>query len=137
MASMSDVMLSIPRFFGWVRGEAPQPPAPPPGDSRMAEGLAFEGKVTGHGDLKVAGKLKGDIVVRGVVRIEHGGEVEGNVTATLVVLAGNVRGRVAAATGVELLPTGVLTGTITSGSLITRTGAALRGDVSVTPSAGA
>jgi cytoskeletal protein CcmA (bactofilin family) len=106
----------------------------PPGNSQVAEGLAFEGTVTGQGDLKVAGKLKGDIVVHGVVRIEPGGEVEGNVTATLIVLGGMVRGRLAAATGVELLPTGVLTGSITSGSLITQTGAAFRGEVSVTPS---
>jgi cytoskeletal protein CcmA (bactofilin family) len=135
MGVLDGVSSRVSWLFGWIRGDAAPSAAPPAGESQVAGGLAFEGNVTGDGDLTIAGKLKGDIAVRGVVRIEPGGEVEGNVSATLIVLGGIVRGRVAAVTGVELLPTGVLTGTITSGSLITQTGATFRGEVSVAPSA--
>ena len=47
----------------------------------------------------------------------------------MIVIAGVVRGNVSANTHVEMLPTGTLTGTVRSGSLVAAEGASLRGDV--------
>jgi cytoskeletal protein CcmA (bactofilin family) len=95
----------------------------------LGVGLVFKGEVSGDGDLFIAGGFEGEINVTGTVRVADGAEVEANITAGMIVIAGVVRGNISASTHVEMLPTGTLTGTVRSGSLIAAEGAALRGEV--------
>ena len=98
-------------------------------EGALSAGLAFKGEVSGEGDLFIAGSFEGEINVSGTVRVGDEAEVEANISAAMIVIAGMVRGNVSASTHVEMLPTGTLTGTVRSGSLVAAEGASLRGDV--------
>jgi cytoskeletal protein CcmA (bactofilin family) len=95
----------------------------------LAAGLVFKGEVSGDGDLFIGGSFEGEINVTGIVRVGDEAEVEANISAAMIVIAGVVRGNVSATTHVEMLPSGTLTGTVRSGSLVAAEGASLRGDV--------
>lgn len=95
----------------------------------LGAGLAFKGDVSGEGDLVIAGSFEGEINVTGTVRVGEDAQVEANISAAMIVIAGVVRGNVSANTHVEMLPTGTLTGTVRSGSLVAAEGASLRGEV--------
>ena len=95
----------------------------------LAAGLAFKGEVSGEGDLVIAGSFEGEINVTGTVRVGEDAEVEANISAAMIVIAGVVRGNVSANTHVEMMATGTLTGTVRSGSLVAAEGASLRGEV--------
>lgn len=101
----------------------------------LGVGLAFKGEVSGDGDLFIGGTFEGEINVAGTVRVGEGAEVEANISAGMIVIAGVVRGNVSAGTQVEMLPTGTLTGTVKSGSLVAAQGASLRGEVWIERSA--
>ena len=95
----------------------------------LSAGLAFKGEVSGEGDLFIAGSFEGEINVTGTVRVGDEAEVEANISAAMIVIAGAVRGNVSASTHVEMLASGTLTGTVRSGSLVAAEGASLRGEV--------
>jgi cytoskeletal protein CcmA (bactofilin family) len=122
---------SLVRYFDG-REREPAPPRrlalPDPGGV-LGPGLAFKGDVTGDGDLFIAGNFEGEINVSGTVRVGDEARVEANITAATIVIAGAVRGNVSASTHVEMLPSGTLTGTVRSGSLVAAEGASLRGEV--------
>ena len=112
------------------------------GDSRrdvegsvMGAGLSFRGEVSGDGDFHVAGKFEGDINVTGRVLVADGAHVDANISALAIVIGGTVRGNLSASTRVEILPTGVLTGSLKTGSFSAADGASVKGEVWVEPPA--
>jgi len=112
------------------------------GDSRralegsvMGAGLLFRGEVSGEGDFHVAGKFEGDINVTGRVLVADGANVDANISALAIVIGGTVRGNLSASTRVEILPTGVLTGSLKTGSFSAADGASVKGEVWVEPPA--
>lgn len=102
---------------------------------REAEGalvgarLSFRGELSGEGDFQIAGKFEGDINVTGRVDVSEGAEVDANINALAIVIAGTVRGNLSASTRVEILPTGVLTGTLKTGSFSAADGSSVKGEV--------
>jgi cytoskeletal protein CcmA (bactofilin family) len=98
--------------------------------------LTFRGEVSGEGDFHIAGKFEGDIRVTGRVFVGEGAEVDANINAQAIVIAGTVRGNLSAATRVEILPTGVLTGSLKTGSFLAADGASVKGEVWVERAAG-
>src|SRR5207253_3806542 len=97
-----------------VAAAAPSPRAPvresPRSESLIAPDIAIEGKIEGSGHVRIAGKFKGDVDVRGDLTIEQGAKVTGSVRAGKVVIAGELIGNIEAASHVDLLQTGSLTG---------------------------
>jgi len=63
------------------------------------------------------------------VLVGEGAEVDANISAAAIVIAGVVRGNLSAATRVEILPSGVLTGTLRTGSFAAADGASVKGEV--------
>jgi len=101
--------------------------------SVMGAGLSFRGEVSGEGDFHVAGKFEGEINVTGRVHVADGAQVDANINALAIVIGGTVRGNLSAATRVEILPSGVLTGTLKTGSFSAADGASVKGEVWVEP----
>jgi len=92
-------------------------------------GLSFRGEISGEGDFHIAGRFEGDINVTGRVLVGEGAEVDANINARAIVVGGTVRGNLSAATRVEILLTGVLTGTLRTGSFSAADGAAVKGEI--------
>ncbi|HYB71184.1 MAG TPA: polymer-forming cytoskeletal protein [Candidatus Bathyarchaeia archaeon] len=95
----------------------------------IAAGLTFRGEIAGDGDFHIAGRFEGDINVTGRVLVGEGAEVDANINARAIVVGGTVRGNLSASTRVEILPTGVLTGTLRTGSFSAADGAAVKGEI--------
>jgi cytoskeletal protein CcmA (bactofilin family) len=125
------VLASVARYFDGGKEEPAPPRLAPPAVPHgfLSAGLAFKGEVKGEGDLFIAGAFEGEIAVSGTVRVGESAQVEANISAAAIIIAGVVRGNVSAETRVEMLPTGTLTGTVRSGSLFANEGASLRGEV--------
>lgn len=95
----------------------------------IGERIAFRGEVSGEGDFHIAGRFEGDINVTGRVLVGEGADVDANINARAIVVGGTVRGNLSASTRVEILPTGVLTGTLRTGSFSAADGAAVKGEI--------
>ncbi|MBI3080162.1 MAG: polymer-forming cytoskeletal protein [candidate division NC10 bacterium] len=96
----------------------------------IGKGITVRGEITGTGDLHVAGRMEGKVNLTGTFVVEAGAEVEADVNATAIVVGGQVRGNLMAASRIELLPSGRLHGTCRARSLVVREGALLNGKVS-------
>ena len=99
-------------------------------ESVLAAGLTIDGKIEGVGHVRVAGRFKGDVNVDGDLTIESGAKMTGSVRASTVTIGGELEGNIEAASRVELLATGVLTGDLKAGSLTVASGSRMRGNVS-------
>jgi len=95
----------------------------------LGPGLSFRGELTGEGDFEIQGRFEGEINVGGRVIVSPGAEVDANINAAAIVVGGTVRGNLSAATRVEILPSGVLTGTLRTGSFAAADGANVKGEV--------
>jgi cytoskeletal protein CcmA (bactofilin family) len=132
------VLKSVQRFFGFDPGEDDEPPGPAtrlPGLSptafRVGDKLSIKGEIVGEGDLELAGKFEGVINVRGTVVVADRAEVDADITASTIVVGGRVRGNLSAAGRVEILPQGVLTGNLRTGSFAAADGASVKGEIVV------
>lgn len=98
-------------------------------ESVIAAELAIEGKIVGGGDVRIAGRFKGDVQVDGNFRIDAGARLEGQVRAGVVVVGGELQGNVDAAKQVDVLSTGVIVGDVKAASITVASGARMRGHV--------
>jgi cytoskeletal protein CcmA (bactofilin family) len=98
-------------------------------ESLIAPGLSIEGKISGKGHVRVAGKFKGDIHVEGNLHIDADSKVEGQVKANEVIISGELQGNIENAKHVELRQGGVINGDVKAGSLTVATGARMRGNM--------
>lgn len=100
-----------------------------PKESLISAGLTIEGKIQGSGHVRIAGHFNGDVQVEGNLSIEPGAKVTGQVRANTVVVGGELEGNIDAASRVELLETGMLTGDLKAASLTVAAGSRMRGRV--------
>lgn len=98
-------------------------------ESLIASDLTIEGKIEGSGHVRIAGKFKGDVNVKGDLTIEKNAKLNGSVRASKVTVAGELEGNIESASRVELLDTAMMTGDLKAGSLIVAAGSKIRGQV--------
>ena len=85
----------------------------------IGSGARVRGRVSGDGDLTIAGEVEGDIVLRGNLTVDAGGRATSNVDAGDVTVAGALEGDIRA-----------------SGQVTLARGSRTLGNVSVTASSG-
>lgn len=98
-------------------------------ESLIAADLTIEGKIEGSGHVRIAGKFKGDVNVKGDLTIEKSAKLNGGVRANKVTVAGELEGNIESATRVEMLDSAVMTGDLKAGSLTVSAGSRIRGHV--------
>lgn len=98
-------------------------------ESLISAGLTIEGKIQGSGHVRIAGQFNGDVQVEGNLSIDPGAKLTGQVRANTVVVGGELEGNIDAASRVELLETGILTGDLKAASLTVAAGSRMRGRV--------
>jgi cytoskeletal protein CcmA (bactofilin family) len=98
-------------------------------ESLIAADLTIEGKIEGAGNVRIAGRFKGDVQVQGNLTIESGAHLAGQVKARQVTIGGELQGNIDGATKVEILETGALIGDVKAGSLTVAAGSRMRGQV--------
>jgi cytoskeletal protein CcmA (bactofilin family) len=131
------LLRGIQRFFGFdAAGDDDSPPDFPRSALastafRVGEKLSIKGEIAGEGDLELAGRFEGVVNVQGTVVIGDRAEVDADITAATIIVGGKVRGNLSAAGRVEILPQGVLTGNLRSGSFAAADGASVKGEIVV------
>lgn len=98
-------------------------------ESVITEDLSIEGKIEGSGHVRLIGKFKGDVQVKGDLTIEPGAKVSGGVRAERVVIGGELEGNIDAASSVELLESAVVNGDVKADSVSVAAGSRMRGQV--------
>lgn len=95
----------------------------------LGSGLSLRGEITGEGDFHIYGRFEGEIDVSGRVIVSEAAQVDANINADSIVIAGKVRGNLSASTHLDILPTGVLTGTLKAGSFSAAEGSSVKGEI--------
>ena len=96
-------------------------------ESLIAADMTIEGKIDGGGNVRIAGKFKGNVSLQGDLTIEAGAKLTGSVRADNVTIAGELEGNVEEASHIDLSPTVVLMGDLKASSLTVAAGARMRG----------
>jgi cytoskeletal protein CcmA (bactofilin family) len=99
------------------------------GESVIAANLSIEGKIEGIGNVKMAGRFKGDVRIDGNFSIEPGAHLTGQVLAGIVVVGGELQGNIESAKRVDVLEGGVIVGDVKAGSITVAAGSRMRGHV--------
>lgn len=102
---------------------------PDPGRGVLGGGLSLRGEVSGEGDFHIYGRFEGEIDVSGRVIVAEAAQVDANINAAAIVIAGRVRGNLSATTHLDILPSGVLTGTLKAGSFSAAEGSSVKGEI--------
>jgi cytoskeletal protein CcmA (bactofilin family) len=99
------------------------------GESIFGAGVTIEGKIEGDADVRIAGKFKGEIQVKGDLNIEKGAHLTAKVSAANVTIGGELDGNVVASAQVKLLESGQLLGDLKASTLTVAAGSRMRGHV--------
>jgi cytoskeletal protein CcmA (bactofilin family) len=98
-------------------------------ESVFGPGVSIDGKIEGDANVRIAGKFKGEIVIKGDLTIEKGANVNAKVNATNVTLAGEVNGNITASANVKLMESGQLVGDLKAATMTVASGSRMRGNV--------
>ena len=109
------------------------PQAPTGGYSLFDNQLSVTGDIDTEGSLRVDGSLTGTIRRADTVVLGVGATMTGDVHAREVILGGTLTGSVFATERVELQPTAVVTGNITTQVVLVQEGGVVNGKVEMLP----
>jgi cytoskeletal protein CcmA (bactofilin family) len=98
----------------------------------IGAGTVVEGKVRSQGNVRVDGKLIGEVTANESLAVGVTGEIEGNVTAKNVTVGGKVRGTISATEKIVFEGKSVIRGDIRATRLIIDEGSIFDGRVSMT-----
>jgi cytoskeletal protein CcmA (bactofilin family) len=99
------------------------------GESVIAANLSIEGKIEGSGNVRMAGRFKGDVRIDGNFNIDPGAHLTGQVLAAVVVVGGELQGNIESAKRVDVLEGGVIVGDVKAGSITVAAGSRMKGHV--------
>ncbi|HLI52532.1 MAG TPA: polymer-forming cytoskeletal protein [Thermomicrobiaceae bacterium] len=104
-------------------------PAIPESYSLIDRHTGIEGTVTSERDLRIEGKLRGELRCQGLVQIAEGADVDATIQADRVTVAGNLKGKLTCNGRFQILPTGRVQGTLVTRSLVINEGAIFEGEL--------
>ena len=98
-------------------------------ESVLGSGVNIEGKMEGDGDVRIAGKFKGDILIKGNLNIQKGAHLTAKINAGSVTIEGEVDGTVVSSGQVTLSESGQIIGDLKAKTLTVAAGSRMRGNV--------
>jgi cytoskeletal protein CcmA (bactofilin family) len=97
----------------------------------IGSGTVVEGKIRSQGNVRVDGKLVGDVTASESLSIGVTGEIEGNITAKNVTVGGKVRGTISASEKIVFEAKSVIRGDVRAIRLVIDEGSVFDGKVSM------
>ncbi len=95
--------------------------------SILSGGVKIEGNFFSEGNVRIDGKIKGNVVVTGILTLGEHCVIEGEVSAKNINLSGRIEGKVFASEKVKLDQKSVLKGDLTTKFLVVEEGAVFEG----------
>ena len=93
----------------------------------IGKGTVLDGSLETYGNIRVEGKVIGDVKTKSKVALGQSSKVEGSILAQNAEVAGEVHGTVEVTDQLLLKPTAVIHGDIITNKLIVESGAAFNG----------
>ncbi len=103
--------------------------------TQISPSINITGDLTGSSDIRIAGKVKGNISITGDIVIEHSGCVEGTIHAKNATIAGKVNGDIECSEKLILEDKSFSVGNIKTKLLVIECGAKLKGNCEVSTDA--
>ena len=98
-------------------------------ESIFGPGVTIEGTIEGDADLRIVGKFKGEIQIKGELSIDKGAHIAAKINAPVVTIAGELEGNIVASSQVKLLESGQFIGDLKAPTLTVAAGSRMRGHV--------
>jgi cytoskeletal protein CcmA (bactofilin family) len=95
----------------------------------ISAGITVEGELTSDEDVVVAGTLRGKLVTKDAISVEHGGVVEADMTGGPVSVAGVVTGNINSSDRVDLQNGAKVVGNVRATRITIADGAQFKGNV--------
>lgn len=93
----------------------------------IGKGTKLEGDIETFGNIRIEGKIIGNVTTKSKIALGQSSQVEGNILAQNAEVAGEVKGRIEVTDVLILKPTAVINGDIVTNKLIVETGATFNG----------
>jgi cytoskeletal protein CcmA (bactofilin family) len=101
--------------------------------SVVAHTTTWNGTLESSGSVHVHGRVEGSLTAQDDIFIAAEGEVDANISATNVTVAGSVRGSIKCGNRFEILPRGRVVGDVLAPVLVIHEGALMVGDIAMAP----
>ena len=98
-------------------------------ESVFGPGVAIDGKIEGDANVRIAGKFKGEIDIKGDLELEKTARLGAKIHAANVTIGGHLEGNVVSTGQVKLLESGELIGDLKANTLTVAAGSRMRGHV--------
>jgi cytoskeletal protein CcmA (bactofilin family) len=95
----------------------------------IGAGITIEGEVTSDDDVLVQGTLRGKLIAKDAVTVEHGGVVEADIAGGPVAVAGAVTGNISSSDRVDLQNGAKVVGNVKAARITIADGAQFKGNV--------
>ena len=102
--------------------------------SILSDGVNIEGKITSNGNVRIDGKVNGDVFVKGNLTLGPSAEIKGEVSAKNMTASGRVEGVLKIDDKLTLESSSVVKGDIITKILVVEEGAKFDGKSSMTQS---
>ncbi len=93
----------------------------------IGKGTVLEGNVETFGNIRIEGRVNGNIKSKSKIALGNGSRVEGNIAAQNADIEGEVKGKVEISELLVLKSTAVINGDIATGKLVVEPGAVFNG----------
>lgn len=98
-----------------------------PNLNMISEGTKIKGTINSQNDIRIAGKIDGEVISKGKLIITSTGEIEGDVKVADSDIAGKVEGTIKVSGKLNLRQSAVINGDILTKTLIVEEGAQING----------
>lgn len=126
---MSMRLPSVTDSRGIFRRSEPAEPRAEGQESLIDASSSFDGLFRVGHHLRIEGEAKGEIQCEGTVTIAEGATVAAKVVAASVIVAGTLTGEITCRERLQILPSGRVSGTVTTSSLAIQEGALYEGEL--------
>ena len=93
----------------------------------IGKGTVLEGNIETYGNIRIEGKVIGNVKSKSKVALGNSSHVEGNIIAQNADIEGEVKGRIEVTELLVLKTTAIINGDIVTGKLVVETGAVFNG----------
>ena len=98
--------------------------------STIGRSVVITGDVTSEEDLRIEGKVRGQVVVRnGTLVIGPGAQLQADIRGQRVRIEGTVRGTISASERIELTSSGTVLGNLSANHVVVSDGASFNGRI--------
>lgn len=98
-----------------------------PSINMISQGTELNGKVNTHNDIRISGKVEGEVKADGKVILTNDGFIKGDIYASDADIAGKVEGEIIISKKLILRQTAVVTGDISTNTFLVEEGAVFEG----------